>query len=77
MVEQNTGKTPFLKNKKSQQLSKSELNAFRSYVIECGSQAEAGRLLNMTRQTVSLVFRFGTGSPETIKAIREALKATV
>ncbi len=73
MNEKNTGKTPLLKNKKSERLNKPELHAFRSYVIERGSQAEAARVLGTTRQMVSLLFRFGSASPATIAKIREKL----
>lgn len=59
--------------KKSEPLTKEEFAALKKFVATCHTVVDAAFIIGINRQTLDRVLLVGSGSPETIGLIKQAL----
>jgi predicted DNA-binding protein (UPF0251 family) len=59
--------------RKSELLTKDEFSSLKKYVISQHTVTDAAYAIGINRQTLDRVLIIGSGSPETVQAIREKL----
>lgn len=64
------------RKRKSEKLSSEERKQFNKYVESFDVKTDCAEALNISRVTLDRMMFKGSGRPETIAIIREALKAT-
>jgi hypothetical protein len=75
MSNENTGKTPFPKTgSASEDLTAEDKKGLRKFIKSFKTMQAAADAIPMNRVTLLGIYRVGSGSPETIAAIREAIK---
>lgn len=80
MLKQDTGKTPFIKERRrrSERLTQDQHNAFKKYVDGFDTQLDAVEALGFnSRHTLRNIYVAGSGHPDNIQKIREAVKDLV